>query len=72
MKKCQQKSGGFGGGPMQFAHLATTYAAVNCLCDLGTEEAYRVIDRSVLSFITMYYVTALDICHQNFLNFQKV
>lgn len=46
--RCQQKTGGFGGGPTQYAHLATTYAAVNCLCDLGTEEAYQVIDRTAL------------------------
>lgn len=48
LSRCQQKTGGFGGGVQQFAHLATTYAAVNCLCDLGTEEAYKVIDRKAL------------------------
>lgn len=36
----------FAGGPGQQAHLAPTYAAVNALCILGTEEAYNVIDRS--------------------------
>lgn len=40
--------GGFGGGPGQFPHLAPTYAAVNALVILGTEEAYKVIDRSVI------------------------
>lgn len=40
--------GGFGGGPGQFPHLAPTYAAVNALVILGTEEAYKVIDRSVV------------------------
>ena len=35
----------FAGGPSQQAHLAPTYAAVNALCILGTEEAYKVIDR---------------------------
>ena len=35
------------GGPGQEAHLAPTYAAVNALCILGTEEAYKVIDRLV-------------------------
>ena len=43
--KCQNSDGGFAGGPGQFSHLATTYAAVNCICDLATEEAYSVINR---------------------------
>ncbi|KAL5009111.1 hypothetical protein ScPMuIL_014692 [Solemya velum] len=46
--KCQSPTGGFGGGPGQYAHLAPTYAAVNALCILGTEEAYAVIDRKTL------------------------
>ena len=35
----------FTGGPGQEAHLAPTYAAVNALCILGTEEAFKIIDR---------------------------
>eukprot|EP00948_MAST-09A_sp_MAST-9A-sp1_P000131 g131.t1 len=31
--------GGFGGGPQQLPHCASTYAAVNALITLGTEEA---------------------------------
>ncbi|CAG2059160.1 unnamed protein product [Timema podura] len=46
--RCQSPKGGFGGGPSQFPHLATTYAAVNALCILGTEEAYNIIDREKL------------------------
>ncbi|XP_033734614.1 protein farnesyltransferase subunit beta-like [Pecten maximus] len=46
--KCQCASGGFSGGPGQDAHLAPTYAAVNALCILGTEEAYKIIDRQKL------------------------
>uniref|UniRef100_A0A2R5LKX7 Protein farnesyltransferase subunit beta n=1 Tax=Ornithodoros turicata TaxID=34597 RepID=A0A2R5LKX7_9ACAR len=45
---CQHPDGGFSGGPFQQAHLAPTYAAVNALCILGTEEAYNVIDREKL------------------------
>ena len=37
----------FSGGPGQYPHLAPTYAAVNALCILATEEAYEVINRSV-------------------------
>lgn len=48
LAKCQSPVGGFGGGPGQFPHLAPTYAAVNALVILGTEEAYKVIDRKRL------------------------
>lgn len=30
------------------SHLATTYAAVNALCILGTEEAYKTVNREAL------------------------
>ncbi|RXM93089.1 Protein farnesyltransferase subunit beta, partial [Acipenser ruthenus] len=46
LARCQSPSGGFAGGPGQHPHLAPTYAAVNALCIIGTEEAYNVIDRS--------------------------
>ncbi|XP_052768995.1 protein farnesyltransferase subunit beta-like isoform X2 [Mya arenaria] len=46
--KCQCETGGFAGGPGQHAHLAPTYAAVNALCILGTEEAFQIIDREKL------------------------
>ncbi|CAL8316405.1 unnamed protein product [Boreogadus saida] len=45
---CQSPTGGFAGGPRQHAHLAPTYAAVNALCIIGTEEAYGIIDRERL------------------------
>lgn len=48
LAKCQSPNGGFGGGPGQIPHLATTYAAVNALVILGTEEALNVIDRKKL------------------------
>lgn len=43
--KCRSPNGGFAGGPGQFPHLAPTYAAVNSLCIIGTEKAYKAIDR---------------------------
>ncbi|XP_053681082.1 protein farnesyltransferase subunit beta [Anopheles nili] len=46
--KCRNKDGGFGGGPGQDAHLATTYAGVNALCIIGTEKALTAIDRQSL------------------------
>ncbi|KAL3288746.1 hypothetical protein HHI36_003181 [Cryptolaemus montrouzieri] len=48
LAKCQNSSGGFGGGPGQISHLAPTYAAVNALIILGMEEAFKVIDREKL------------------------
>ncbi|KZC10550.1 PREDICTED: protein farnesyltransferase subunit beta [Dufourea novaeangliae] len=53
LAKCQSPEGGFGGGPGQYPHLASTYAAVNALCIIGTHQAYQVIDRTALkSFLT--------------------
>lgn len=48
LQRCQCREGGFGGGPGQLPHLATTYAAVLALCEIGTKEAYDVIDRPAL------------------------
>ncbi|XP_040015954.2 protein farnesyltransferase subunit beta isoform X1 [Gasterosteus aculeatus] len=48
LARCQSAAGGFAGGPGQHAHLAPTYAAVNALCIIGTEEAYNIIDREKL------------------------
>ncbi|XP_038641021.1 protein farnesyltransferase subunit beta isoform X1 [Scyliorhinus canicula] len=48
LTRCQSPNGGFGGGPGQEPHLAPTYAAVNALCIIGTEEAYNVINREKL------------------------
>jgi len=48
LSRCQSPDGGFGGGPGQVAHLAPTYAAVNALCILGTEEALGCIQRGKL------------------------
>ena len=45
LRNSQHPRGGFGGGPRQFAHLATNYAAVSAIYCLGTEEAYRIVDR---------------------------
>ena len=41
--------GGFCGGPGQVPHLAPTYAAVNALCTIGTDEALSVINRQTLA-----------------------
>lgn len=46
MNECAHERGGYGGGPGQIAHLANTYAAVNALITLGSEDALESIDRS--------------------------
>ncbi|KAK4884664.1 hypothetical protein RN001_000935 [Aquatica leii] len=48
LKRCQCPDGGFGGGPGQMPHLATTYAAVCSLCIIGTERAYNAVNRDKL------------------------
>lgn len=55
LAKCQAPEGGFGGGPGQYPHLASTYAAVNALCIIGTKEAYNVINRSIFLQLNFFY-----------------
>ena len=47
LARCQSPTGGFGGGPGQLPHLATTFAAVSALATLGTPQALAVINRGV-------------------------
>jgi len=44
---CQHPDGGFGGGPHQLPHLATTYAAVSSLVTLGP-DTLQIINRDAL------------------------
>ncbi|TKW16643.1 hypothetical protein SEVIR_5G313000v4 [Setaria viridis] len=48
LARCQDKDGGYGGGPGQLPHLATTYAAVNTLVTIGSERALSSINRDNL------------------------
>jgi protein farnesyltransferase subunit beta len=48
LRACQCQTGGFGGGPYQIAHLATTYAAVSALVCIGTEDSLSIIDRTAM------------------------
>lgn len=48
LNQCQHPEGGFGGGPMQLAHLAPTYAAISALIIAGSEDAYKVPDRTLM------------------------
>ncbi|RUS21864.1 terpenoid cyclases/protein prenyltransferase alpha-alpha toroid [Endogone sp. FLAS-F59071] len=48
MSKWQNPDGGFSGGPNQLSHLAPTYATINSIAIIGTEEAYAIINRDTL------------------------
>ncbi|KAI5558709.1 hypothetical protein POPTR_017G073200v4 [Populus trichocarpa] len=48
LNRCQDPNGGFGGGPGQMPHLATTYAAVNSIVTLGGQKALSSINRDKL------------------------
>lgn len=48
MRECSHPEGGYGGGPGQIAHLATTYAAVNALITTSSIEALESIERQSL------------------------
>ncbi|URE37402.1 protein farnesyltransferase subunit [Musa troglodytarum] len=52
LSHCEDKNGGYGGGPGQMPHLATTYAAVNTLITLGSEMSLSSIHReNMLKFL---------------------
>ncbi|KAK4417763.1 protein farnesyltransferase subunit beta [Sesamum alatum] len=48
LQRCQDLNGGYGGGPGQMPHLATTYAAVNTLITVGSQRSLSSIDRKKL------------------------
>ncbi|KAG0461054.1 hypothetical protein HPP92_021351 [Vanilla planifolia] len=48
LSHCEDKQGGYGGGPGQMPHLATTYAAVNTLITLGSDAALSSVNRDSL------------------------
>lgn len=41
--------GGYGGGPGQSSHLASTFSVIMAMCALGTDEALMSIDRESLT-----------------------
>ena len=48
LRSCLNPDGGFGGGVGQITHLATTYAAINTIALIGTQEAYNLINKQKL------------------------
>lgn len=52
LRRCQDPNGGYGGGPGQMPHLATTYAAVNALVTIGGQTALASVNREkMLQFL---------------------
>ena len=59
LKACQCRDrGGFGGGPGQEPHLATTYAATATLVELGGEESLQACDRGKLASFLLSCIVA--------------
>ncbi|PIM99780.1 Protein geranylgeranyltransferase Type I, beta subunit [Handroanthus impetiginosus] len=48
LQRCQDPNGGYGGGPGQMPHLATTYAAINTLITVGGHRSLSSINRKKL------------------------
>ncbi|KAL3624243.1 hypothetical protein CASFOL_033059 [Castilleja foliolosa] len=48
LQRCQNPNGGYGGGPGQMPHLATTYAAINTLITVGGHKSLSSINREKL------------------------
>ncbi|GER35749.1 farnesyl-protein transferase beta subunit [Striga asiatica] len=48
LQRCQDQNGGYGGGPGQMPHLATTYAAINTLLTVGGHKSLSSINRGKL------------------------
>jgi len=45
LARCQNKEeGGFAGAPFHMSHIASTYAAILAMVNIGTEEAFSMID----------------------------
>ena len=52
LRTFQQPQGGYGGGSMQIAHLASSFSVVMTLCAVGSDDALNSIDReSMLQFL---------------------
>jgi prenyltransferase beta subunit len=49
LRQCHNsKEGGFSGAPFIMSHVASTYAAVMAIVNIGTEEAYNLVDLSLM------------------------
>ncbi len=45
LARCQNTDeGGFGGAPFHISHMASTYAGILAMVNIGTEEAFEMVD----------------------------
>ena len=45
LRQCHnQEEGGFRGAPYLMSHVASTYAAIMAIVNIGTEDAYNLVD----------------------------
>lgn len=52
---------GFQGSTYQLAHVASTYAAIGCIVNIGTEEAFKLVDKKQMkSFLMKMKKTSVD------------
>ncbi|KAM7273478.1 hypothetical protein ACFE04_028142 [Oxalis oulophora] len=71
LSRCQDRNGGYGGGPGQLPHLATTYDAVNTLITLGGDKALSSINRWSVGDDEFGHMLA-DILKQNKVDYSGV
>lgn len=45
LRRCHNPDGGFAGAPFHQSHVASSYAAMLAIVNIGTEEAYSIVDR---------------------------
>lgn len=62
LSRLQADTGGFRGGYDQIPHAAPTYAAVNAIMTLGSEEGYRMINRYASVVANFVVLEGLFLC----------
>ena len=64
LRRCHNDvQGGFSGAPGLESHLASTYAAVLAIVNIGTKEAYDIIDRQKMRTYLCSLKNNLDLTH---------
>ena len=64
LRQCHNdQTGGFAGAPGLMTHIASTYAAVMAIVNIGTQEAYDIIDVAKLKSFLSSVKNNLDQTH---------
>ena len=65
LRQCHNdETGGFAGAPGLMTHIASTYAAVLAIVNIGTEEAYDIIDVAKLKSYLLSVKNNMDMTHE--------